>query len=194
MGLVRRVTFSLAFLSLTVVALPAAASHLGIVTASAYRDPPPGFAIRVGVFDDSDLNLSIRDRLGEALKATGHLVDASGQMPLMLETESVNRKEFRTERSLGHGTIEGAGDPNYGAWRSPEADVFGDYERQIVTGFTSYFHIRATLRDPDDNKIIWVGDVYGHLGNQRPQALVPTLVRELAAAYGQTVKRREFEF
>ena len=92
------------------------------------------------------------------------------------------------------GTIEGAGDPNYGAWRSPEAEIFGDYERQVVTGFTNYFHIQASLRDPDDNKVIWTGDVYAPLKNQRPQRFVPGMVRELAAAFGQTVRRREFEF
>lgn len=188
----RHLGISLVFVFL--VGLPGMAFAQGLVTAAAYRDPPPGFAIKVGVFDDSDLNLSIRDQLVEALKAQGHLVDDSGRMPLMLETESVNRQETRTERFLGGGTIEGAGDPNYGAWRSPEAEIFGDYERQVVTGFTSYFHIRASLRDPDDNKVIWVGDAYAQLGNRNPRVYVPGMVRELAAAYGQTVRRREFAF
>lgn len=186
--------FGVSLFILLLIALPGAAAAQGLVTAAAYRDPPPGFAIKVGVFDDSDLNLSIRDQLAEALKAQGHLVDESGRMPLMLETESVNRRETRTERFLGGGTVEGAGDPNYGAWRSPEAEIFGNYEREVVTGFTNYFHIRASLRDPDDNKVIWVGDAYAQLGNRNPRVYVPGLVRELAAAYGQTVRRREFEF
>lgn len=180
-------------LSLLVVA-PAQAAHNGVIQATAFRDPPPGFAIQVGVFDDSDLNLAIKARLEEALRANGHLVDDSSPLRLMLESETVNKKQTRTERGFGRGTIEGAGDSAYGAWQAPESQVFRDYEREIVVGFDSYFHIHAVLRDPDDNRIIWEGDAFAHLGNQRPATLAPGLADELGAAYGKNVPRREFEF
>jgi hypothetical protein len=170
------------------------AAHSGVVQANAYRDPPPGFAIRVGVFDDSDLNLSIKARLEDALKKHGHLVDDSGQLRLMLESETVNNERTRVERSFGRGTIEGAGDSAYGAWQDPESQIFRGYEREIVTGYDSYFHIHAVLRDPDDNRIIWEGDAFAHLGNQRPQSVAPALAEELGAAFGKSVARREFAF
>ncbi|MGP1255269.1 MAG: hypothetical protein ACTS10_12705 [Kiloniellales bacterium] len=177
---------------LWVVAATAQANEQARVIATLFSDAPPMLPVSVDVYDDSELNLQLRDDVIAALKARGVTVDPAGALLLMLDLQVRQGQMERTDPSLGQAQTSRGG-------AQVDVNVLSNTEDSLLGGQRSEPGVRilreglvtlsGQLRDQAENEVVWQGDASTSMDERGLEGLAPLLVDPLADSYGRTEDR-----
>ena len=167
---------------------------LGALRSVAYREVPERLSLTVTLFDDSNLNLRIRDQMIASLERAEHqLGDAS---PFELELSSGLRSgRFVTGSGPSLGSLSASASDarvEMNIWSSSQDSILGgrisDRERRTFTSF----EIEATLRERDAGEVIWQGHTVVEAERGLPDPYVVPMVDALVESLGRTVRDGTF--
>ncbi len=171
---------------------PGLAGDQARVLASRFYELPAGLPVSVDVYDDSALNLELRDTFVAALKARGVLVEPRAPLEVMLDLRVQEGKLERTEPSLGQARTD-LGDSEI------DVNVLSNREDSLLGGQRSEPGTRviregvvalvARLRDPEARELLWQGEAATAMDARGLEGLAPLLVAPLAASYGESADR-----
>ncbi len=181
-------------LVLLLVAGGARAGDSALVSTTLFRDLPPGTAVSVEVYDDSELNLRVRDDFVAALEARGVDIAEDAPLELMLDLQVREGRLEVTEPSLGRASS------NVSDSRV-ELNVLSNREDSVLGGRRSdpgtrvvresLVNLNAQLRDPGARELLWQGDASTAMDRRGLDGLAPRLVAPLADSYGRSVANAE---
>ena len=176
----------------------------GSVTSQVLAKMPEGFPIEVVLFDDSDTNIELRDRLIESLERNGHVVGPDAPLELAFETD-VKEADFRPRQpSLGRiqssnqnqvgnqGSSKGV-EAEINLWSSSKDSLLGGRQKSETRSNHPLFHINAILRDRGSGKVLWQGDALCQMLTSNRSRLLRSMAGPLAAAVGKTVVDEPFD-
>ena len=168
----------------------------GLLTTRAFRQPPPGLAVFVAPYDDSDLNLTLKadfeSRLAEAAGAR-IAPEASAAFLFLFEAEVVPAEQAPRRPSLGSAQVDqGGAEVNVNVWSSSQDSVLGGRQQAGAVG-SSVFHINAVLRDKHSGEVVWQGDAYYDLSGPETERVARALVAPLVDKMGQSVVREPLQ-
>jgi hypothetical protein len=173
---------------------PGLAGDSAVISASRFSDLPPGKAVNVQVYDDSDMNLRVREAFVQALQVRGVTVVAGAPLELMLDlTVQEGRLEI-TQPSLGRASS------NVSDSRV-ELNVLSNTEDSVLGGRRSepgtrvvregIVSLNAQLNDPEARETLWQGDVRTEMDRRGLEGLAERMVEPLADSYGRNVANEE---
>ncbi len=159
----------------------------GIVNAVAFSAIPEELVVEVTLYDDTDLDLAIRDEMIEALEAAKHAVSDGAPFELSLETDEEAIRYSSKSPSLGELSFGGGIDVEMNVWSSTQDSLLGGRQERTVRRGENHFEIRAVLRDRQAGSVVWEGraTVQGDRGSAAP--IMRKMVDSLVANLGQTV-------
>lgn len=169
------------------------ANGLGVLQAVSYREVPDPLSLSVILFDDSKLDLRIRDEMLAALQRANHDL---GDNPLFeLEVSSA----ARSGRFVADGPSLGrlSSDPEdtrleMNIWSSSQDSILGGrYSEREGRTFSS-FEIEAVLRERSLGEVVWEGHAIVETDRGRAEPYVPQMVESLVRSLGHTVRERTF--
>jgi hypothetical protein len=167
----------------------------GLLTARAFRAAPAEAAIAVTPYDDSGLNLRLKQDFEAALEAgqRGRVESrAEADYMLLFETEVVPAAALTRAPSLGSARVdEGGAEVNVNVWSSSQDSVLGGRQERPELG-SSAFHINAVLREAGSGAVVWQGDAYYRLTGPDTERVARAMVGPLIEKMGQTVVRESF--
>ncbi|GAB4375369.1 MAG: hypothetical protein Kow00114_38500 [Kiloniellaceae bacterium] len=168
----------------------------GMLTTRAFRQPPPGLAVFVAPYDDSDLNLTLKadfeSRLADAAGAR-IAPEESATFHFLFESEVVPAEQAPRGPSLGSARVnEGGAEVNVNVWSSSQDSVLGGRQQAGAVG-SSAFHINAVLRDKHSGEVVWQGDAYYDLSGAETERVARALVAPLVDKMGQSVVREPLQ-
>ena len=159
------------------------------ITATLFAETAPVLPVSVDVYDDSELNLRLRDDFEAALKSRGVTVDPSAPLVLMLDLQVRQGQIERTGPTLGRAeTNLGEAQVDVNVLSNTEDSLLGGQRSQpgvriLREGLVS---LSAQLRDSDQPEVLWQGDAYTVMDARGLEGLAPLLVAPLADSYGRT--------
>ena len=159
------------------------------ITATLFAETAPVLPVSVDVYDDSELNLRLRDDFEAALKSRGVTVDPSAPLVLMLDLQVRQGQMERTGPTLGRAqTNLGEAQVDVNVLSNTEDSLLGGQRSQpgvriLREGLVS---LSAQLRDSDQPEVLWQGDAYTAMDARGLEGLAPLLVTPLAESYGRT--------
>jgi hypothetical protein len=179
-------------LALTLLLLPgtALASERATLSATLFRDLPAGATVGVGIYDDSEANLAVRDAFLAALEGQGVAVAPAGEavLELMLDVRVREGRLQTTSPTLGEART------NLGE-SEVEVNVLSNTRDSLLGGRRSdpgtrilregLVNLNAQLRDPAAREILWQGDATTAMDARGVDGLALLLVDPLAEAYGR---------
>ena len=169
----------------------------GMLTARAFHEPPPNPAVFVAPYDDSALNLKLKDDFENRLadKAGARIVpEASAAFLFLFESEVVPAEQLPRRPSLGSARLDkGGAEVNVNVWSSSQDSVLGGRQQPGAVG-SSVFHINAVLRDKNSGEVVWQGDAYYDLSGPETERVARALVAPLVDKMGQSVVREPLQF
>lgn len=165
----------------------------GRLRATSYREVPERLQVVVTLYDDSDLNLAIRDRMIESLAAAGHTVDGDAAFELAVTSE-MHAAAFR-EREPSLGELSGTDSDvqmQLNIWSSSRDSVLGGRQAPGPHREASRFEIRTTLRERTLGQVVWEGRASVETEREGASRRVPAMVSALVSHVGQTVRDGRF--
>jgi hypothetical protein len=168
----------------------AAAGQSATVDAQRLEAVPAGAAVAVEIYDDSELNLEVREAFVSALEARGVPVEAAARLRVMLDLQLREGRLEETAPSLGRShsdtqetevevnVLSSSQDSLLGGQRSEPGT------RVVREGVVS---LEAQLRDRAGGPVLWTGRARTTDDARGFERLAPMLAAPLAEAYGETV-------
>jgi hypothetical protein len=160
----------------------------GIVNAVSFSAIPEELVIEVTLYDNTDLDLAIRDEMIEALEGAKHAVSDGAPYELSLETDEEAINFSSKDPSLGEISSVGGGlDVELNVWSSTKDSLLGGRQERTVRQGENHFEIHAVLRDRQAGGVVWEGraTVQGDRGSAGP--ITRKMVDSLVANLGRTV-------
>lgn len=167
---------------------------IGVVQAVSYHEAPNPLSLTVTLFDDSRLDLQIRDQMEAALKRANH--DLADDSRYELEVSSTTRSgRFVSDGpSLGRlsSTSEESSRLELNIWSSTQDSILGGrYSDREGRSFSS-FEIEAVLRDREQGEVVWEGHAVVETDRGQAEPYIPQMVESLVRSLGQTVREQTF--
>lgn len=180
----------------------------GLISSVAYAPVTPGLSFVVAPFDDSELNLAIKERFEHELRGISRTISDKAVLELSFETRVVQGRFGDNGPNLGSleagtnvgressvGLTPGARrevEVRLNVWSSTKDSILGGRQR---TGSrrANVFHMNAVLRDQRSGKVLWQGDAYSEMIVADELRIARSMVRPLVASIGRTVKGEPFE-
>ncbi|WP_119166422.1 hypothetical protein [Algihabitans albus] len=160
------------------------------LVATLFADAAPVLPVAVDVYDDSELNVQLRDDFIAALQTQGVTVDPTAPLQLMLDLQVRQGEMERTGPTLGRAETN-LGDAQV------DVNVLSNTEDSVLGGRRSETGVRilreglvtlsAQLRDPGQSEVVWQGDASTAMDARGLEGLAPLLVAPLAESYGRNV-------
>lgn len=165
----------------------------GQVDAVSYREVPDPLATSVTLFDDSSLDLRIRDEMVAALERAKHSVGAGSPFELELTSEM-------------HAGGVNVADPNLGSvssdnddtriemniWSSSQDSILGGRHSGTGGRAVGHFEIRAALRERSLGEVVWQGRAIVAAERDQVEPYVAPMVESLVESLGRTVRHGTF--
>jgi hypothetical protein len=172
-----------------------ASGGLGVVHAVSYREVPNPLSLSITLFDDSNLDLRIRDQMVASLERAKYSL---GDDPLFeLELSSGVRSGSFSAANPSLGRVSSNRDVErfqfqMNIWSSSLDSVLGgrhsDRERRTL----SSFEIQATLRERSLGEVVWEGRAIVEAERSQVEPYVPRMVESLVQSLGRTVRDGTF--
>ncbi len=165
----------------------------GMVNAVAFNALPEELVVAVTLFDNTDLDLAIRDEMIEALEGAKHAVSDGAPYELSLETDAEAIRYSSKDPSLGEISSVGGGlDVELNVWSSTKDSLLGGRQERTVRQGENHFEIHAVLTDRQAGSVVWEGraTVEGDRGSAAP--ITRKMVDSLVANLGRTVNDGTF--
>ncbi len=165
----------------------------GMVNAVAFSALPEELVVEVTLFDNTDLDLAIRDEMIEALEGAKHAVSDGAPYELSLETDAEAIRYSSKDPSLGEISSVGGGlDVELNVWSSTKDSLLGGRQERTVRQGENHFEIHAVLTDRQAGSVVWEGraTVEGDRGSAAP--ITRKMVDSLVANLGRTVNDGTF--
>lgn len=168
----------------------------GMLTAQAFKETPESFTVSVSPYDDSGLNLRLKDDFEAQLRDSGRgrvaTSDEAGYL-LLFESGVVPAEAVPRGPSLGSAQVGNEGvDVTVNIWSSSQDSVLGGRQDKGLVG-SSVFHIGVILRDRESGTVVWQGDAYHELDEPETERVARAMVAPLVEKIGQSVAREPFE-
>jgi hypothetical protein len=207
-----RRTMKAAFASILVPGLLAgliagtAAAEDGSLNAAAFENStlPPGTAVSLRLYDNSDENLQVLKTFESALQSKGYIVSDGAPLVINIDTSKEvgawstgdRRTLVQLETTLDRADGTSDSRAHMSLFNSQTGGVFnpGNEDRTNIVTPSSY-RLEATLDDRRDGRHLWQGWAIANAGAAGGgtgllQAMVPIVV----GALGKTVKQEPFSF
>ncbi len=165
----------------------------GMVNAVAFSALPEELVVEVTLFDNTDLDLAIRDEMIEALEGAKHAVSDGAPYELSLETDAEAIRYSSKDPSLGEISSVGGGlDVELNVWSSTKDSLLGGRQERTARQGENHFEIHAVLTDRQAGSVVWEGraTVQGDRGSAAP--ITRKMVDSLVANLGRTVNDGTF--
>lgn len=174
---------------------PVLGNKPGLLVTRVFKKPPEKLTVSVTPYDDSDLNLRLKQDFEAQLAAQdrARVETASGAAYLLLfETEVVPADAVPRGPSLGAANVTESGvDVNVNVWSSSKDSVLGGRQQDGDVG-SNVFHINAVLRDRGSGDVTWQGDAYYELSGPASERVARGMVAPLVQKLGQSVAHEAF--
>ena len=168
----------------------------GMLTARAFKETPERFTVSVSPYDDSGLNLRLKDDFETQLRESGRVglaTSGAADYLLLFESGVVPAEAVPRGPSLGSAQVGTAGvDVTVNIWSSSQDSVLGGRQDEARIG-SSVFHIGVILRDRESGTVAWQGDAYHELDDPENERVARAMVAPLVDRIGQSVAREPFE-
>jgi hypothetical protein len=163
----------------------------GTISGQALRALPADTAFDVEVYDNSDANLALRDRLNEKLRAAGRPVADRGPLMISVTSERLFPRFRPDTRAVGTPTTQATTD-QLGVnrtrktieqlERAPQerpSGAGGRYEEQV--------EVRFEVRDATTRQFVWLGQLTCSPLTEDRSAIVDAVLDAFVATVGKTV-------
>ncbi len=164
----------------------------GELNAVSYREVPQPLSLSVTLFDDSSLDLRIRDEMIAALERAKQ--DLADEPRYELELSNEGQVGGRISRAPSLGRVSSSEDDSrieMNIWSSTQDSILGgrisDRERITAGSFT----ILASLRERGGG-VVWEGRAIVGVERNRADPYVTAMVEALAQNLGRTVRHGSF--
>lgn len=166
----------------------------GAVRAVAYQEVPERLTLTVTLFDDSNLNLRIRDQMIASLERAEH--ELGDDPPFELELSSELRSgRFVTGSGPSLGSLSASASDarvEMNIWSSSRDSILGGrHSDREQRSFTS-FEIEATLRERGAGEVVWQGHAVVEAERGLPDPYVDPMVEALVESLGRSVRDGTF--
>ena len=162
-----------------------AAGQQGELQAVSYREVSDRLSLSIILYDDTDLDLEIRDQMVAALEAAKHSVGVGPLFELELTSEFRPAALARRQPSLGElSSADGDVELQMNVWSTTQDSLIGGRQSEVGRRSGSMFEISAILREKSGSDVIWEG--HAIVGSEREQAelFVPRMVEALVQNIG----------
>lgn len=171
----------------------AGAAGQGQIQSVSYREVPERLALSLVLYDNSDLDLEIRDRMQAALESVKHRVEPAALFELELVHEFSTSTYREREPSLGEMHSKGNDvELNMNVWSTTQDSILGGRQEQEHRSSESRFVVRAVLREKSGGDVVWDGQAVVKCDREQAGRYVPPMVAALARSLGQTVRHGSF--
>ena len=165
----------------------------GVLNAVAYREVPGELGLEVTLYDNSDLDLRVRERMELALRAAGYTVAEGAPFELLLETASRLGEIEDWAPSLGELSTKGGGVAlQFNIWSNTQDSVIGGRQERPSTVGQLRLEMRAVLRERESGTVVWEGRAVSQSTGSDSERLATGMVGPLAESLGQTVRQQVF--
>ena len=170
-----------------------AADELGQVNAVSYREVPDRLAVSISLFDDSALDLKIRDEMAAALARAKYSVSEGSPFELELTSQIYAGGVNAADPNLG--SVSSDNDDTrieMNVWSSSQDSLFGGRHSGSGDRTASRFEIRAVLRERSLGEVVWQGSAVVAAERERAEPYVAAMVESLVESLGHTVRNGTF--
>jgi len=179
--------------SQSVWAQAAGASELGVVQAVSYREVPNPLSLSITLFDDSNLDLQIRDQMVAALERAKHSVGVDPLFELELSSEVRSGRFVTGSPSLGRLSSNTDNTQlEMNIWSSSQDSILGGRNSERSRRLFTSFEIEATLRERSLGEVVWEGHAIVETDRGQADPYVPRMVESLVQSLGRTVRDGTF--
>ena len=164
----------------------------GELNAVSYREVPRPLSLSVALFDDSSLDLRIRDEMIAALERAKQNLASEPRYELELSNESQAGGKISRGPSLGRvSSSEDDSRIEMNIWSSTQDSILGGRlsDRERIT--TGSFTILASLRERGGG-VVWEGRAVVGVERNRADPYLAAMVEALAQNLGRTVRHGSF--
>lgn len=170
-----------------------AAEGLGQVNAVSYREVPDRLMLSITLFDDSDLDLQIRDQMIAALEKAKHSLTQQSPFELELSSETHSGRVDQADPSLGQ-LSSNSDDTQFemNIWSSSQDSILGGRQSGGARRTAGTFEIRATLRERSLGEVVWEGHAMVEAERDQVGPYIAPMVQSLVKSLGQTVRHGTF--
>ena len=166
-----------------------AAQQEGVVHAVSYREVPDRLAVVIQLYDDTDLDLQIREQMIAALRQSDHSITEDALFELSLSSETQVATYQERQSSLGELSSEDGGlDVQMNVWSTTHDSLLQGRRNQLRRPGVNTFEIVATLRERTLGSVVWEGRAIVRTDRAKAEQLVPSMVNSLVANLGKTVQ------
>jgi len=166
---------------------------LGVVQAVSYREVPNPLSLSIILFDDSNLDLEIRDQMVAALERAKHSVGDDSLFELELSSEVRSGRFVTGGPSLGR--LSSNNDNTrleMNIWSSSQDSILGGRNSERSRRLFTSFEIEATLRERSLGEVVWEGHAIVETDRGQADPYVPRMVESLVQSLGRTVRDGTF--
>lgn len=165
----------------------------GVLRTVSYREVPQPLSLSVTLFDDSRLDLRIRDQMVAALEQAEHTLGPESRFELELSSESQTGGLTSDGRSLGRvSSSEDDSRIEMNIWSSTQDSILGGRHSDRQRVIAGSFAIRATLRERTLGQVVWEGRAVVGVERNQADPYLAAMVRSLAQSLGRTVRDGRF--
>ncbi len=170
------------------------ANGLGVIQAVSYREVPEPLSLSVTLFDDSRLDLRIRDQMIAALERANHDLRDNSLFELELSSTTRSGRFVADGPSLGRlsSTSDETSRFEMNIWSSSQDSILGGRFSEREGRTFSSFEIEAVLRERSLGEVVWEGRAIVETDGGQAEPYVPQMVESLVRSLGQTVRERTF--
>lgn len=170
------------------------ASGLGVVQAVSYREVPDPLSLSVILFDDSRLDLRIRDQMLAALERANHDLGDNPLFELELSSTTRSGRFVADGPSLGRlsTTSDESSRVEMNVWSSSQDSILGGRYADREGRTFSSFEIEAVLRERSLGEVVWEGHAIVETDRGQAEPYVPQMVESLVRSLGRTVREQTF--
>jgi len=170
-----------------------AADQMGEVNAVSYRELPDRLTLSITLFDDSALDLKIRDEMAAALERAKYGLSEGSPFELELTSEIYAGGVNAADPNLGR--LSSDNDDTrieMNIWSSSQDSILGGRHTGSEGRTASHFEIRAALRERSLGEVVWQGRAVVAAERDRAEPYVAPMVESLVESLGRTVRGGTF--
>ncbi len=170
-----------------------AANGQGVIQAVSYREVPNPLSLLVTLFDDSNLDLRIRDQMVASLERANHSLGDDPLFELELGSEVRSGRFVTGGPSLGRLSSNSDNTRlDVNIWSSSQDSILGGRNSERSRRSFTSFEIEATLRERSLGEVVWEGHAIVEADRGQAEPYVPRMVESLVKSLGRTVRDGTF--
>jgi hypothetical protein len=163
----------------------------GAISGQALRPLPADTAFDVDVYDNSETNLALRDRLNDKLRAAGRPVADRGPLMISVISERLFPRYRPDSRAVGTPTTQATTD-QLGVNRTRTAieqleRAPQDRTSGVSRRFEEQVEVRFEVRDATTRQFVWLGQLTCSPQTENRRAIVDAVLDAFVATVGRTV-------